>query len=271
MPPIKAIGYIRVSTLGQDTNGYSLEQQQTSIREFCKTHSIELVQCYEETESGATIKHRAAFKHALKRVYTDPSIDCLVITNLDRHTRSVMDFEIVKRGLAKRNKKLFSVQEQFLTPVQSVSDPEFADYLETAQQHRMVEAEQERKRIRRRTLRGKKAKETKGGWIGFRVPYEYDAVQGELVLNRERAKVLRRINRLRNWLEWSCQRISDYLNGNNKEGRIYPPPHAKPTVKQRQTELTRGTGEWTRFSVYNLVRTDRHRDWTDRKGVLKVS
>lgn len=268
--PMKAIGYIRVSTLGQDATGFSVEQQQSSIRQFCEQHQIELVQCYEDKISGATIKDRGAFKQALKHLYADNSINCFVITNLDRHTRSVLDFEIVKRGLAKRGKKLLSVQEQFLTPVHAV-DPEFADYLEAAQQHRMVEAEQERKRIRRRTLRGKKAKETKGGWIGFRVPYEYDAVQGELVLNKERFKLLRHITRLRNWLGWPCQKIADYLNGQNRYKRVYPPPHAKPTVKQRQTDLVRGTGRWDRFSVYNLVRNDRQRDWTEKKGVLKVS
>jgi site-specific DNA recombinase len=262
---MKAVGYVRVSTTGQDLKGFSLDQQIDSIQKFCTQNQITLVHTYVETESAATISARAEFKNALRHVYNDPNISFLVITNLDRHSRSVFDAEIIKRGMAKRGKRLVSVQEQYLTPVHAV-DPEFEEYLESALQHRMVEAEQERKRTRRRSIRGKKAKQGKGGWIGFRVPYEYDVLESDIVLNSERARLLRHMRRLRFWLHWSNQRIADYLNGGNKKGISYVPPHAKPRQKQRQRPNVYGTGKWTRNSVYHILRPGR--GWEDRKGMV---
>jgi DNA invertase Pin-like site-specific DNA recombinase len=266
--PMRAVGYVRVSTNGQDATGFSLDQQIESIKKFCADNKIEMVNHYVETESAATITARPAFKNALRHVYNDPGVQYLVITNLDRHSRSVFDSEIIKRGLSKRGKKLISVQEQYLTPVRSV-DPEFEEYLESALQHRMVEAEQERKRTRRRSLRGKKAKQEKGGWIGFRVPYEYDVVQGDIIVNCERSRLIRHMRRLRFWLQWSHQRIADYLNGTNKRGQIYPPPHARPSLRQRQRPNVYGTGRWTRNSVYHILRPGR--GWDDRKGMVTAS
>ena len=254
-----------MSTLGQDSKGYSLEDQVTCIEKFCQENGIELVAHFMEIESAATMKDRPAFKGALKHVYNSPNIEALVITNLERYSRSVLDSEIVKRGLSKRGKRLLSVQERYLTPMYD-SDPEFEDYLESAMQHRMVEAEQERKRTRRRSLRGKKAKQAKGGWIGSRVPYEYDVVESDIVLNQERARVLRHIRRLRFWLQWSCPRIAEYLNGRNKKGFVYLPPHAKPRQKQRQRPNVVGTGKWTKNSVYHILRPGC--GWEDRKGMV---
>lgn len=264
---MKAVGYPRVSTMGQDSNGYSLEDQVTCIEKFCAEKGIELVAHFMEIESAATMTNRPAWKGALKLVYNSPDIEFVVITNLDRHSRSVLDAEIVKRGLSKRGKRLLSVQEQYLTPIYD-SDPEFGDYLESAMQHRMVEAEQERKRIRRRVLRGKKAKSARGGWIGFRPPYEYDVVQGELVLNAERSAVVRLMRRLRKWTGISYRRIAAYLNA-----KEIPPPHARKTLRDRQRPPLRGTGLWTDSSVFNLLKTNSDRDWgaeSGRKGLVKA-
>jgi len=275
---MKAIGYGRASTNGQEAKGYSLEDQQESIKRFCAQNGIELADLLIETESAATIKDRSIFKKALLQVYTTPEIDALIIMNLDRHSRTVFDYEIIKRGLAKRGKKLISVQEQFLTPVHAV-DPEFEDYLESARQHRMVDAEQERKRTRRRCIRGKKAKEQRGGWIGFRPPFECDVVQGALVVNFERSTVLRHMRRLRNWLGWTYGKIANYMNGSNDlpnrsgdgRGRVFPPPHARDPLKKRNKPLKKGCGVWSACTVYNLVGNPRERDWDSRKGRVKAS
>lgn len=271
---MKAIGYGRASGYGQESRGYSLEDQRAGIELFCKQNGIELVDFFIETESAATIKARPVFKTALRAVYNDSEVTALVIMNLDRHSRSVFDAEIIKRGLAKRGKRLISVQEQYLTPIHAV-DPEFKDYLEAAMQHRMVEAEQERRRIRRRCIRGKKAKEARGGWVGYRPPYEYDVVQGELVPNFERAMIRRHATRLRICFEWTYQRISDYLNGDNRltnpdgsRGRVFPPPHERETLKKRTRPRQRGTGLWTANSVYKLLNSYRG---TQNKGRVKAS
>lgn len=258
---MKAFGYPRVSTMSQDSSGYSLEEQVASIEAFCKQQGIELAAHFLEVESAATLKARPSFKAALKAVYNDPTIDAIIITNLDRFSRSVLDAEVVRQALARRGKRLISIQEQYLTPTAGV-DPEYEMYLESAFQHRMVEAEAERKRIRRRSLTGKKAKQDAGGWIGFRPPFEYDVIQGDLVQNFERALILRHMRRLRNWLGWSYQKIADYLNA-----KEIAPPHARQSLKKRQRPLQKGNGKWIQNSVRNLLVTQR--DWSDRRGILR--
>lgn len=258
---MKAVGYPRVSTHAQDNKGYSLDDQVQAIESFCKQQGIDLVAHFMEVESAETVRDRPSFKAALRYLYNDPSVEAIVINNLDRYSRSVMDDEIIKRGLAKRGKRLLSVQELYLTPIAEI-DPEHEEYLYSARQHRMVEAEAERKRIKRRVLNGKEGKMVAGGWIGFRPPYEYDVFQGELVINPERARWTRHMRRLRKYLGWTFKRIAIYMNQIE-----VPPPHARPMVRKRMTPKVKGVGAWTLSSVRNILRTDR--DWSDRKGILK--
>ncbi len=245
---MRAVGYPRVSTYGQDTKGYSLENQIQSIEQFCLNQGIELVAHYTETESAATIASRPGFKAALRHVYNDPTIEAIIVTNLDRHSRSMLDFEIIQRGLSKRGKRLISIQEQYLTPLHDI-DPEFSDYLEAAIKHRMVEAEQERKRIVRRFTKGKQQKIDNGGWIGFKPPYEYDAIQGELVKNPERARTVRHMHRLKKYLDWTYGQIAEYLN----ERQIPPPLLARVPKRKRNKPPRRGKPYWDKRSVRNIL------------------
>lgn len=257
---MKAIGYPRVSTYSQDALGFSLDDQIKSIEEFCQDKGIELTAHFLESESAKTIKDRPSFKAALRHLYNSPEVNAIIVTNLDRSSRSVLDSELIRQALARRGKRLISIQEQYLTPYGDNVDPEFEDYLETAIQHRMVESEAERKRIRKRFLRGRKAKEEKGGWIGFRPPYEYDVVQGELVVNHERARVVRLICRLRRILSWQYKEIAAYLNEKD-----IPPPHlAKIPQKKRRRPIVRGSGEWNVWSVRRIIVTDR--EWGPESG-----
>ena len=264
---MRAIGYPRVSTYAQDALGFSLDDQIRSIEEFCQDKGIELTAHFLESESASTVSGRPSFKAALRHLYNDPETHAIIVTNLDRSSRSVLDSELIRQALARRGKRLISIQEQYLTPYGQDLDPEFEDYLETAIQHRMVESEAERKRIRKRFLKGRKSKERKGGWIGFRPPYEYDVVQGELVLNQERSRVSRLIRRLRKYLKWTYQRIANYLNA-----REIPPPHrAKNPQKKRRRPATKGAGKWNMWSVRRICVTQR--DWgkdSGRQGMLKV-
>jgi site-specific DNA recombinase len=264
---MKVIGYPRVSTLAQDSRGYSLNDQVTAIESFCRKEGLTLTAHFVEVESAATLKDRPNFRAALKHLFNSDA-EAIIITNLDRFSRSVLDGEVIRQALARNGKRLISIQEQYLTPTRA-GDPDHDEYLQTAFQHRMVEAEAERKRIRRRILTGKKAKSESGGWIGFRPPYEYDVIQGELVINPERAAIVRYIRRLRYWMGWTYEAIAVFLN----EKQV-PPPHARRPLKKRQRESgfpQRGTGAWTMNSVYNILRRMREsgRDYSDRKGILK--
>jgi Resolvase, N terminal domain/Recombinase len=47
-----AVGYVRVSTFKQEKSGYSLEHQETQIRNYCEVNGMQLVNVYFEQASG---------------------------------------------------------------------------------------------------------------------------------------------------------------------------------------------------------------------------
>ena len=53
----KCIGYIRVSSNGQ-TNGDGLKRQKESIKDYCKTHKLNLVDIYSDEGVSGTILYR---------------------------------------------------------------------------------------------------------------------------------------------------------------------------------------------------------------------
>jgi hypothetical protein len=157
-------------------------------------------------------------------------------------------------------------------------NPDFDDELVAMRQRAAVEAEFERKRIRRRCMAGKKRKVMEGGWIGHQPWYEVDVIRGRPVLNQERARVVRLIRQLRSVAETKGRRkgypmsfikIAGYLNGSNGlfrkdgsglRGRVFPPPSSRETIKQRRTPK-RQVGPWCRETVRKIC--DRHTERMD--------
>lgn len=263
---MKALGYPRVSSNTQSSQGFSLTDQSRSIESFAVEQNIDLVAHFPEVESASSMIGRPIFRAMLEHLYDNPDIEAIIITNLDRSTRTLLDYELLKRELKKYGKRLLSVQESYLTPLKDRPDDE---YLESALQHRMVEAEAERKRIKKRCDLGKARKVAQGGWHGHVPPYEYDVLAGELVLNQDRWRVCRHILRLSRLKKpngqplLGTQKIAHYLNGKNnlidpktgKRGRVFPPAHARANIKRRQSPYQRPfTSQWSQCSVYCLLR-----------------
>ena len=82
-------GYARVSTIGQERNGNSLIDQEKQLRENGA------VQVYHEAYTG-TKADRPVFTKLLEQVQTG---DTIVVTKLDRLSRSVIDGAILVRDL----------------------------------------------------------------------------------------------------------------------------------------------------------------------------
>jgi site-specific DNA recombinase len=111
---MKAIGYIRVSTSEQASEGVSLEMQRNKIIQYCALNDLDLVETYaDEGISAKDITGRPAFQAALDRLYTD--VDALVFYKLDRAFRSVKDAVIVAEQVNKKHKHLHSIVEKLDT------------------------------------------------------------------------------------------------------------------------------------------------------------
>ncbi len=90
MPNARVIGYIRVSTQEQASEGYSLAAQEAKLRAYAALYDLDLVAI--ETDAGQSGKtlDRPALKSALAALRAGTA-EALLVAKLDRLTRSVAD------------------------------------------------------------------------------------------------------------------------------------------------------------------------------------
>ena len=86
--PDRCVGYIRVSTEGQEREGDSLDTQASRIRHACKRARLELLGTHEDTHTGeglANVHSRMGMQEAIAEAHRHEAI--LVVTQLDRLAR----------------------------------------------------------------------------------------------------------------------------------------------------------------------------------------
>ena len=83
---MKAIGYSRVSTALQEAEGYSLQAQQQGIEEYCARKGYNLIESFNEVESG-TKSTRAVVNKVLN--LCELTNAKMVVARLDRFSRDV--------------------------------------------------------------------------------------------------------------------------------------------------------------------------------------
>ncbi len=85
----RTIGYIRVSTGRQADEGVSLEAQRSKIEDYAKLEDLDLVRVESDTQTAKTLE-RPALQRALAALKSGEA-DALLVTKLDRLTRSIVD------------------------------------------------------------------------------------------------------------------------------------------------------------------------------------
>jgi site-specific DNA recombinase len=108
----KAIGYIRVSTMAQVTEGVSLQAQRAKIEAWCLINDYELTALYADEGISGTKSDRDGITSALEDVTAGSA---LVVASLSRLTRSTKDMIIFAETLAKRGADLISLTEKIDT------------------------------------------------------------------------------------------------------------------------------------------------------------
>jgi len=94
---MKVIGYIRVSTEEQATDGVSLATQREKLNGYAKLYDLELVEIIEDAgESGKTL-NRPGLQRALAMIRRGQA-GGLLIAKLDRLSRSVVDWNTLIDG-----------------------------------------------------------------------------------------------------------------------------------------------------------------------------
>lgn len=110
----KAIGYVRVSTSEQATEGISLDNQKAKIKAYCDLNDIELIEIIEDAGfSGKNLK-RDGIKELLSQVKSK-SIDAVIVYKLDRLSRKVIDTLTLIETFEKNGLTFHSLNEKIDT------------------------------------------------------------------------------------------------------------------------------------------------------------
>lgn len=111
---MKAIGYVRVSTEEQATEGVSLEVQKAKITAWCCLNDFQLISIYEDAGiSGYRSKNRPGLQAALKAACSQGV--ALVVFSLSRLARSTRDTIEITDLLNSANADLVSLSEKIDT------------------------------------------------------------------------------------------------------------------------------------------------------------
>ena len=213
----KAIGYIRVSTSGQVTDGVSLDAQRSKIEAWAVANDYELIAIHEDAGiTGTSMEKRPGLQAALAATGKGMA---LVAYSISRVARSTADMLEIATGLEKRGADLVSLSEKIDTS--SAAGKMVFRMM-------AVLSEFERDQISERTtaaLAHKKAQ----GQVYAALPLGYANADGKLVPIDEELLVVAEIKDMRGQGK-TLRDIADDLNGRGIVGKRGGKYHAS-TIK----------------------------------------
>jgi site-specific DNA recombinase len=86
----EAVIIARVSTKGQEGEGYSLESQVKSMTAYCLVNNLSIKSVYKIAETAGKSEQRKIFQQAMKFI-ADNDIKHLIVEKVDRHVRNLHD------------------------------------------------------------------------------------------------------------------------------------------------------------------------------------
>lgn len=204
---MKAVGYVRCSTVEQAIEGLSLQAQRSRITSWCEATGAELAEVIEDAgvsgtrtladrPSGARITSLLTARH--------PEVDTVVIARLDRLGRDAAETLSYLRQFAKGNLGLVSVADRI-----DLGTPQGRAMAQMS----AVFAELERALIAQRTADALGELRSRGQVYGA-VPYGFQRNGDYLIPHDTEQRILARIRRLRG-RGFSYERIARSLNGSN--------------------------------------------------------
>ncbi|OZV10750.1 hypothetical protein CIW83_18185 [Tissierella sp. P1] len=197
---IKAAIYIRVSTLEQAKEGFSIAAQKDRLISYCKAKGWTIQDIYVDDGYTGTNTDRPALQSLLKNMN---KFNIVLVYKLDRLSRSQMDvLRLVEGEFLKNNIDFVSLLESFDT-----STPFGRAMLGIL----AVFAQLERETIIERTKLGKERRAKEGYWRGGgNVPIGYNFINDELVIDDYESMQVKKVYEL--YLEGKgADAIADYM------------------------------------------------------------
>jgi site-specific DNA recombinase len=224
---MKLVGYIRVSTNSQAENT-SLPEQREKIEAYCNAFGHQLVEIFEEVQSGKDSAGRPIFAQALQSVKS--KADGIVAVKLDRIARNTRDVLALVEDVLKPDNKslvLLDIQVDTSTPIGKMILTVMA-----------AVASLERDTIIERTQGGRKAKASSGGYAYGSPHFGKRSVGTELVAHDDELETIEIIRRHRRSGK-SYQSIARYLNEHgikSKRGGRWHPETVSAVCKRFKTK-----------------------------------
>ncbi|WP_163583312.1 recombinase family protein [Gracilibacillus saliphilus] len=187
--------YIRVSTEEQ-LDGFSISAQKRQLTSYCESQGWDVVGFYVEEGKSAKDTNRPELQRMLKHI-EDGLIDCVLVSKLDRLTRSVLDLYELLQKFEDNDCKFKSATEVYDTT--SAIGRMFITLVASFAQF-------ERERLSERVSMGMEQMAREGKWKGGAVGYGHDKINDEFVIVEEEAKVIRDMY---NW--YNNEGLSDRL------------------------------------------------------------
>ena len=210
----RVAAYIRVSTDQQADFGHSLEAQQERLRAYALTYDLEIVTFEADAGLSAATLERPALQRALAFLELGRA-EGLLVTRLDRLTRSVRDFaELVHRFFGSGDYSLMSVTEQIDT-----TTPTGRLILNVL----MSVSQWEREAAGERTSAVMARMKERGEYTGGGTPFGWVlGEEGALVMHMPEQAIIQRAKELRA-LGMSLRAVAGTLPMNPRNGKPFQP------------------------------------------------
>jgi len=178
----QAIGYCRVSTEEQATEGVSLGAQKKQIETWCKTNGYDLAEVYIDAGlSGRKMRKREGLQKALKAIGKDTA---LVAYSISRLARSLPDMLSICEQIDRKGGDLVSLTEQIDTT--NAAGRMMFNMLAAFAQY-------ESEIIGERTKSAMQYKRSKGEKYCHIIPFGYVEINGSLIEVDKEIKTVRNI------------------------------------------------------------------------------
>lgn len=175
--------YIRVSTKKQVEEGYSLDAQLDILQKFCENNGYILYKVYADEGKSGKDTNRPAFQEMMKDM-RDGHFNKILVTKLDRISRSLIDLENLIKDLQKNSCDFESASEKIDT--NSAMGLMFIRLLG-------IFAQFERERISERIFDAFETMVNENKPISGSQPMGYKIENGAVVIDKEKEPMVREI------------------------------------------------------------------------------
>lgn len=180
---MRAAIYVRVSTEEQAREGYSISAQIQRLEDFARSQDWVIFDHYIDDGYSAKNLNRPDMNRMIKDI-REKKFDVVLVYRLDRMVRSVSDLHELLELFDSNNVKFKSATEMFDT---TSAMGRFFITLVAAM------AQWERENLAERVYMGMRRMVEESKRPGAMAPFGYDLVDGELVINEEEAKWVKKI------------------------------------------------------------------------------